>query len=869
MDFNQLTPMMKQYFEIKGRYQEYILLYRLGDFYEMFFDDAITASRELELTLTGRNAGLEEKAPLCGVPYHSIDNYISKLIEKGYKVAICEQVEDPTLAKGLVRRDVVKIITPGTVTNPEMLHDHINSYIASLYIFNNSAAIIYSDISTFEIYGFEINGEFLIEKIHDEIKKINPREILICSEYMDEILLKNLTDENFVFTSLDRHYFSIEKGKEKIKETFKRTSVNSLGIDDYSLLSAPLGALIEYIKETQKITLEHFGELTILHGEEYLTLDQSSISNLELFQTLRNHDKKGSLIWVLNQTKTAMGYRMLKNWLSKPLRNLDKIHYRQRVIRLFIENDILRDDLENNLKKVYDLERLTSKLIYGNITPRDLISIKSSLAMIPDIKTTLNMFKNEDIDQLNQKIDTCTDIFSLIHLSIIEDPPVLLKEGGYIKRSYRDDLNELDNILKNGKNIILEIEAKEKERTGIKNLKIKYNRVFGYYIEITKSNINLVPEDYIRKQTLANAERYITEDLKAVEDKILNAHDRMIKIESEIYTQVIEKIKNESEKLLFTSKGISELDVLISLSKVAIQNQYVCPIYNLDGIIHIEKGRHPVIEKIVKKENFIDNNTFMDHEDNQFYVITGPNMAGKSTYLRQIALISLMGQIGSFVPAESAELTILDRIFTRVGASDDLSQGQSTFMVEMSELSNILKYATNDSLVLLDEIGRGTSTFDGLSIAWAVVEYLTDRKFSNPKTLFATHYHELTELEGQIRGVKNYNITVQEYKDDIIFLRKIIQGSANQSYGIQVAQLAGIPNVVISNAKKILKELENNDIARIPKISDDDYQVSFFRESEESIIIELDKIDIDRISPIEALMKLDELIKLSKRVVEK
>ncbi len=865
MDYTQLTPMMKQYFEIKNKYNDYLLFYRLGDFYEMFFDDAVTASRELELTLTGRNAGLEEKAPLCGVPYHSVDTYISKLIDKGYKVAICEQTEDPKLSKGLVKREVVKIITPGTITNPSMLKEQDNSYITSLIINKDNAAIVYGDISTFQIYGLSLFGDYQTEKIIDEIKKINPKEILIKSDDKNDITIEKLTKEGFTFTCLDNHYFSFEKGNNKIKETFKRSSIQSLGIDEYSNLVEPLGALIEYIKETQKITVEHFGELTVLHGDEYLALDQSTITNLEIFSTMRNHEKKGSLTWVLDQTRTAMGSRTLKKWLSKPLRSIDKITYRQNIIETFIDQDMLRDDIDNNLKKIYDLERLVSKLVYGNINPRDLISIKLTLSKLPDIKKTLGMFNDSYIDQLNEKIDICQDIFELIDKSIIDDPPILTREGGYIKDNYTDDLFELKDIMKNGKKLILDIETKEKNATGIKNLKIKYNRIFGYYIEITKSNFNLVPDDYIRKQTLANSERYITEELKIIEEKILNAHDKVIKIENEILSQVIDKIRHESERLLVTSRNISELDVLISLAKVAITNSYIRPSFNDSGIIDIKEGRHPVIEKIVKKENFINNETYLDKSDNQFYIITGPNMAGKSTFLRQVALISLMAQIGSFVPASNADLPILDRIFTRVGASDDLSQGQSTFMVEMSELANILKYATDDSLVLLDEIGRGTSTFDGLSIAWAVVEFLTDELNPNPKTLFATHYHELTELEGQISGVKNYNITVKEYKDDIIFLRKIVEGSANQSYGIQVAQLAGVPSIVIKKAKRILRDLENTDIAKIPKIPEESYQMDFFREHDIDIIKEIKKIDINQLTPIESLNELNKLIELVKK----
>lgn len=858
MNEKKLTPMMQQYFSIKNEYKDYILLYRLGDFYEMFFEDAILVSRELGITLTARNSGYGEKAPLCGVPYHSVDTYISKLIKKGYKLAICEQTEDPSKAKGIVKREVIKVITPGTVTDPNMLKDDSNNYIMSIYHNDSKIAIAYSDISTFDIYVNEINEDSLINKTIDEINKVSPKEIILSEEFNIKKVLDVLEDMDIMITRIPNYYYSHDKSSKSVKNTFK--SFDFL-LDDKMFLPV-IGSLIEYIKETQKIKVNNFGDVKIYSNDSIMIMDKSTVNNLELFKTLRTNDKKGSLIWVLDKTNTSMGSRTLKNWILKPLLKIENIEKRLNFTEIFVKNDIVRDDISTSLKMIYDMERLISKLIYGNANPRDLISIKLSLSKIPNIKQTLSLLKSKDIKEFNDKILINNDVYDLINNSIVDEPPVLIKDGGYIKDDYSEGIKNLRYIIKNGKNIILEIEEKERKKTNIKNLKIKYNRIFGYYIDITKSNLSMVPENYIRKQTLANSERYITEELKVVENTILSAHDEILKLEFEAFCAIRDQIKEKSSALLSTAKTLAQLDIFVTFAKISKLNDYTRPKFNLEQIIDIKNGRHPIIEKIIDKDNFINNDTYLDTGSNQLNIITGPNMAGKSTYLRQVALISLMAQTGCFVPADSANLSIVDRIFTRVGASDDLTQGQSTFMVEMVELANILNYTTDKSLVLLDEIGRGTSTYDGLSIAWSVVEYLTNSKNQNPKSLFATHYHELTELGDTIDNVKNYNITAEKFNDNIIFLRKIVKGSADQSYGIEVAKLAGVPKEVTENAKRILKELENTDIAKIPKITDLNNQMSFFRDNNELIIKNLKNIDINKITPLESLNILHKLIKL-------
>ena len=866
----KLTPMMKQYFEIKEKHIDEILFYRLGDFYEMFFDDAIVASRELEITLTGRNCGLDEKAPLCGVPYHSASRYIEKLVSKGYKVAICEQVEDPALAKGIVKREVVRTITPGMIIEPDMLKEDTNNYISSVYFSSDGYGLSYADITTGELCVTEFLGEGAFSKLVDELYKISPSEIIYDSSISDEFISR--IDKNYVKTPIDKSYFEYENGENTITRFFKVFTTDSLGFNGSKALIVAVASLIKYIEDTQKVNLKHFTKVNIYSHSEYMFLDKFTRRNLELTETMRDAKKKGSLLWVLDKTKTSMGKRELKNLLESPLLSVNKIKRRLDSVEILLEDLFLREELKSLLNRIYDLERLSSKLVYGNVNARDLLALKNSLEVIPMIKNLLSDFKDSELESINLSIDLLDDIFKLINDSILEEVPVTIKEGNIIKSTYNDEIYELREAIENGSKWILEIEKRERTRTGIKTLKIGFNKVFGYYIDVTRANSNLVPEDYIRKQTLANSERYITPELKEIESKILGAKEKIVDLEYKIFLDVKNELLNNVSRLLSTAKAIAYLDVLLSFSEVSYQNSYVKPKIDSEKRINIVSGRHPVIEKIDMEESFIPNDTILDNKDNNIYIITGPNMAGKSTYLRQVALITLMAQIGCFVPADYAEIGIVDRIFTRVGASDDLGKGQSTFMVEMSELANILNNATKDSLIILDEIGRGTSTYDGLSIAWAVVEYLSNMNENSPKTMFATHYHELTEIEGKFRGVKNYRISVNELNDEIVFLRKIVEGSANQSYGIQVAKLAGLPDDVINIAKKILKRLEQNDINKNinnilenKELTKDERQISFISEKvDDKLVKRLKNININEITPLESMNILFELIKISK-----
>jgi DNA mismatch repair protein MutS len=826
MSDKSTTPMMKQYFEIKNKYKDYILFYRLGDFYEMFYDDAILASKELEITLTKRNSGNDTKAPLCGIPYHSAENYLQKLLQKGYKVAICEQIEDPSTAKGIVKRDVVRILTPGTVTEPQMLADDENNFLISIY---QDDFIYYaiSDISTFEIRHSKFNLDQM-ELLLDNIQMYNPKEI-IFNQRTSEIIKKKILTLGY--------------------------NVNSFEFNINDSDTPAVKMMFEYLRITQKSDKAQLFSIYDSNDDDKMILDKNTIMNLELFQTIRNFEKKGSLFDTINETKTSMGARNLKKWLIAPLKNKQEILKRQNIVEKLISDRESIDELEKLLKEIYDLERLTSKLIFSNPNPKDFIAIKSTLELIPNI---ISLLKKLDLELFNDLILLLNPLFELkssIESTIVEDPPFLLKDGGYINSNYNEETKELDNILNHSMDIVLSIESREKEKTGIKNLRINYNKVFGYYIEITNSNKENVPNDYIRKQTLSNAERYITPELKELEEKIIGAKDKLIKLEANIFSELIAYSRQFNKELMNNSKAIGEIDTYVSFAMSSLKNNYVKPIIDNDGIVEIIEGRHPVIENLIS-EPFISNNTYLDNYNNQFHIITGPNMAGKSTYLRQIALIVLLSQIGMYVPALRAKLSIVDRIFTRVGASDNLSKGLSTFMVEMSELSFILKNATKDSIIVLDEIGRGTSTYDGLSIAWSLVEFLTNGDIT-PKTLFATHYHELTELEQQSERIKNFNITVKEQEDDIVFLRKIKNGGANQSFGIQVAKLAGLPNELISNAKKILSELEKNDINNARKIEEPE-QISFFYENN-SIIEKIKNIDLDTLRPIDAINLLYEL----------
>ena len=806
-----LTPMMQQYMAIKEQYKDCILFYRLGDFYEMFYDDALTASRELEITLTGKNCGQEERAPMCGVPYHAVDVYLNKLVAKGYKVAICEQAEDPKQAKGIVKREVIRIVTPGTNLSQQALDEGRNNYLMCLVYDNNQFGLAITDISTGDFYTTEVAT---LKELYDEIHRFSPSEI-ICNDsfYMSGASLDDFKDRLHVSVStLDTWYMDEAVSVQKIKEHFKVASLDGLGLTDFPSGTLAVGALLLYLYETQKNTLDNLTKITPYRSGGYMIIDSATNRNLELIETLREKQKKGSLLWVLDKTKTAMGARLMRNWIEQPLIEKKKITARQDAVEELYNDMITREEIREYLNAVYDLERLVTRISYRTANPRDLIAFKTSLGMIPPVKQLLSQAKSTELKEIDERMDCLEDIYDLIEKSIQDEPPIMIREGGMIKEGYNEDVDKFRLSRTEGKTWLAELEAREKEKTGIKNLRVRYNKVFGYYLEVTNSYKELVPEDWTRKQTLANAERYITPELKELEDMILGAEDKLAALEYDLYCEVRDSIGEQVVRIQETAKAIAHLDVLASLACVAQSNDYVRPSINTKGVIDIQGGRHPVVEKMNNNQMFIDNDTYLDNKNHRISIITGPNMAGKSTYMRQSALIVLMAQIGSFVPAKSANIGIVDRIFTRVGASDDLASGQSTFMVEMTEVANILRNATSRSLLILDEIGRGTSTFDGLSIAWAVVEHISNPKLLGAKTLFATHYHELTELEGKLDSVNNYCIAVREQGDDIIFLRKIIRGGADKSYGIQVARLAGVPDSVIDRAKEIASWLEETDV---------------------------------------------------------
>ncbi len=858
----QVTPMMQNYLDTKEKYKDCILFYRLGDFYEMFFDDAITVSKELELTLTGKDCGLEERAPMCGIPHHARDTYITKLIEKGYKVAICEQLEDPRYAKGIVKRDVVKIVTPGTITDLTMLDEKKNNYIASVFMDRKEAAISFCDVSTGEFFVSSINGIDVITKLLNEISRIAPSEIILSDSTKENSLF--FKEFNRVFDI----YVSTYNNSEKSKFLIDILEKQEITLSKYENEAATL--LINYIEETQKSSIEQINTITKYDIEKYMQLDSSTRKNLEILESNREHTKKGSLLWVLDETVTAMGGRALRHWLESPLLNKIEIEKRQNAVEVLVNNNMFRDDLQDMLKTVYDIERLISKVVGGSVNARELTSLKNSLKRLPELKKLITNIvektNDEYFTEFLNSIDTLEDVYTLIDKAIIEDAGVTIKEGGIIKDGFSKQVDDYRNASTKGQEWLMELEAKEKELTGIKGkwLRIGYNRVFGYYIEVTNSYKSQVPEDrYIRKQTLAGAERYVTEELKEIEEKILGAKEKLIDLEYDLFCKIREEVALQVIRIQKTASIISILDVLCSFATVAINNNYVKPKITEDGIIDVKNGRHAVVEKALKNEQFIPNDAFLNNTTDRFLIITGPNMAGKSTYMRQIAIITYMSQLGSFVPADSATISIVDRIFTRIGASDDLATGQSTFMVEMKELSNILENATKNSLVILDEIGRGTSTYDGLAIAWSTVEYMTDKV--GAKTLFATHYHELIELESKIEGVKNYSIEVKEKGDEVIFLRKIVAGGADESYGIYVAKLAGIKKPVISRAKEILKYLENVDLAKKTidekrkKITTEEVQVDMFNYKMAEVTGMLEKIDLDELTPKDALEVLYKL----------
>lgn len=873
---NELTPMMKQYMQTKEEYKDCILFYRLGDFYEMFFDDALTASKELEITLTGKNCGLEERAPMCGIPYHAVDSYLNRLVSKGYKVAICEQVEDPKTAKGIVKREVIRVVTPGTNLDTQGLDETKNNYIMCIVYMADRYGLSVADVTTGEYLVTELDSQ---TKLMDELYKFMPSEI-VCNEafYMSGLDLDDLKNRlHMAIYSLEAWYFDDALCRETLQEHFKVASLEGIGLSDYECGMIASGALLKYLEETQKNSLSHMSRLTRYATGNYMVLDSATRRNLELVETLREKQKRGSLLWVLDKTKTAMGARTLRKYVEQPLIDKKSIVKRLDAVAELKDNAICRDEIREYLNPVYDLERLVGKITYQSANPRDLIAFQSSLSMLPSVKCILKDMESDLLKEIYEELDPLEELCDLVGRAIQEEPQLAMKEGGIIKDGYNEEVDRLRKAKSEGKNWLADLETKEREKTGIKNLRIRYNKVFGYYLEVTNSFKDLVPDYYTRKQTLANAERYIIPELKELEDTILGAEDKLCALEYELYCEVRNTIAAELTRIQRTAKAVAKLDVIASLALVAERNNYVRPKINEKGVIDIRDGRHPVVEKMIPNDMFIANDTYLDDKKQRISIITGPNMAGKSTYMRQAALIVLMAQLGSFVPASSANIGLVDRIFTRVGASDDLASGQSTFMVEMNEVANILRNATSKSLLILDEIGRGTSTFDGLSIAWAVVEYISNSKLLGAKTLFATHYHELTELEGKISNVNNYCIAVKEKGDDIVFLRKIVKGGADKSYGIQVAKLAGVPDPVINRAKEIVEELVTADITG--KVKDiavqgsetkkktqkkldevDLTQFSLFDTvKDDDVLNELKELDISHMTPMDAMNKLYQL----------
>lgn len=903
-----LTPMMRQYFEIKENYKDCILFFRLGDFYEMFFEDAETAARELELVLTGRDCGLEKRAPMCGIPFHASNSYIGRLVAKGYKVAICEQVEDPKVAKGIVKRDVIKVITPGTYTDSSFVEETKNNYIMTIYadLERNRCSLAITDISTGDFLATE--GELEKGVILDEISKFNPKEIILLDS-LDQELIKDITLTTPALISRKPIEYFEENFKEVLNTQFGEKS-NSLSL----MIKKSSNALVKYILDTQKISLTNINDIEVYSLVDFMTIDLSSRRNLELTENLREKSKKGSLLWVLDKTETSMGSRMLRRWIEEPLVNKEKITLRLNAVEELFNDLSLNDSLKEALHDIYDIERILGKISNKNANAKDLIALKTSIGKIPNVKEIIENCTSSLLKNYHHNLDDLRDIYELLEKSIKEDPSLTLKDGDLIKDGFNSEIDELRLAKTNGKDWISSLENREREFTGIKSLKVGFNKVFGYYIEISKANYSSIPEGrYIRKQTLANAERFITPELKEIEEKLLGASEKLCSLEYDIFLDIRNEVENHIDRLKTTAKIIAELDCISNLAFVALENDFIKPEINEDGETKIENGRHPVVEKVIPKGEFIPNDTIINKDDNQLLIITGPNMAGKSTYMRQVAIITLMCQIGSFVPASKANISIVDKIFTRIGASDDLAGGKSTFMVEMWEVSNILKNATENSLVLLDEVGRGTSTYDGLSIAWSVIEYICKNKNLRCKTLFATHYHELTKLEEEIHGVRNYSVAVKEVDNNIIFLRKIIEGGADQSYGIEVAKLAGIPDEVINRAKEILEKLEmesskdNLDLALkevnaskeemkeasyevketlveedkieikeevISKSSeakthkeDDQIQLDFSAIGKDNLIKELSEVDILSLNPMEAMNRLYALVKEAKNLI--
>ncbi len=866
----KLSPMMVQYFQIKAQYEDAILFFRLGDFYEMFFEDAKIASQELDLVLTGRDCGQEERAPMCGVPFHSADSYIAKLVSRGYKVAICEQMEDPATVKGLVKRDVIRIITPGTVIESNMLDDGSNNYLCAVFTGDKDTGVCFADVSTGEFHITVLDGDDMENKIVNQLSTYAPRELIVNSKTLDfkqiERFAKKLSASVEV---LDDDKFDFENATSLIIETLKKEEISSLGIGHSKSAVSALGAVIGYLRETQKKNeIETPSEIDFYDEEQYMSLDISARRNLELTKSMMTGDKKHSLLWVIDKTKTAMGKRMIKSWLERPLMSIPKIVKRQNAVGELADNPKMRDSVRECLVGINDIERLMTRIVYGTANAKELKSLQYTIEKLPLVKNALSEASSALLKDIFGGIDLLEDVKSLIDKAIVDEPPFSVREGGLIKSGYNSEIDELKSIMTDGAGVIASIESEQRELTGIPKLKVGYNRVFGYYIEVSNSYKDMVPDTYVRKQTLTNCERYITQELKELEGRIIGAKDRSVALEYEVFSGVRNTVAQEVERLQQTAKKLASLDVLASLAEVAVSNNYVCPMISNDGKIEIKDGRHPVVEALLEDAPFVPNDTVLDRDDNRCAIITGPNMAGKSTYMRQIALITLLAQIGSFVPAKSAKIGIVDAIFTRVGASDDLATGQSTFMVEMNEVAAILKNATPASLIILDEIGRGTSTFDGMSIARAVLEFVCKKKTLGAKTLFATHYHELTAMEGLIDGVKNYSIAVKKRGDDITFLRRIVVGGADQSFGIEVAKLAGVPDSVVKRAKVILRELEANAVKIEFKADDsvieedeNDIQYNFTANGRQEIFEILKALDVNTITPIEAMQTLYDLKK--------
>ena len=865
MGKNELSPMMQQYMQIKAQNEDCMIFFRLGDFYEMFFDDAKKASEELDLTLTGRDCGLEERAPMCGVPYHSCEGYIARLVDKGYKVAICEQTEDPATAKGLVKREVVRIITPGTVIEDSMLDEARNNYLAGIVFENGVCGLCFADASTGETHVTEISGENCLLRVADEIMRFHPSEIIMTEALKKEMWEFLSNGYEGTITVRENSAFETAYTRELICEQFSVISPENLGITDKSAVQCALGAVIDYLKETGKMENTTINSVEVYTEAQFMRLDMTAIRNLEICETMRSKSKKGSLLWVLDKTKTPMGKRLIRSWLGMPLLSIPEITLRQNAVEELSSDTVIRGEAFEYMSGIRDIERIITKAVYGSASPRDLLGLAATASRFPCIKSVLTNSQSRMLKGIYEDIDVLDDIKKLIDSAISENAPITVKEGKIIKDGYNEEVDILRNDMNGGTDYIAEIEARERERTGIKNLRVRYNKVFGYYIEVTNSFLDKVPEDYIRKQTLTGGERFITEELKDLERRVLTAKDRIVRLEYEIFDAIRKKVADSAERFRRTANAIARLDALCSFAETAVNNNYCRPLINNSGTINIKAGRHPVVEQIINSP-FVTNDTLLDNGENRCAIITGPNMAGKSTYMRQVAIITVMAQIGSFVPAQMAEIGLVDAVYTRVGASDDLASGKSTFMVEMNEVSEILKNATKNSLLILDEIGRGTSTFDGMSIARAVLEFVADKKKLGSKALFATHYHELTVMENELSGVKNYNIAAKKRGDDIIFLRRIVRGGADQSYGIEVAKLSGIPSAVIERAKQILKETEENGTVTYKTVKGADSQLPLEMANAAEILDELKALDVNTLTPIEAMGVLFDIANKAKSI---